>query len=140
MSHRIFNFSAGPAMLPTEVLEKSARALLANHDIRASGPTAKARTLSGGNQQKLVLARELADSPDALVVENPSRGLDFQATAAVHRALRQARDAGAAVLMYSSDMDEVLLLADRVYTMFDGQVAEVRREREAIGRAMLGDL
>ena len=127
-------------LMPWAAIRESARALLANHDIRASGPRATARTLSGGNQQKLVLARELSDSPDALVVENPSRGLDFQATAAVHRALRQARDAGAAVLMYSSDMDEVLLLADRVYAMFDGQVAEVRREREAIGRAMLGDI
>ncbi|HSD00230.1 MAG TPA: ABC transporter ATP-binding protein [Casimicrobiaceae bacterium] len=125
-------------LMPWRAIREETRALIATHDVRASGPRAIARTLSGGNQQKLVLARELADSPEALVVENPSRGLDFHATAAVHRALRTARDSGAAVVMYSSDLDEVLMLADRVYVMFGGQLAEVPREREAVGRAMLG--
>jgi general nucleoside transport system ATP-binding protein len=94
--------------------------------------------LSGGNQQKFVLGRELANQPDALVVENPSRGLDFKATAAVQQSLRDARNAGTAVVVYSSDLDEVMLLADRVYVMHAGQVHEVRGDREAVGRAMLG--
>ena len=125
-------------VVPWRAIRESTQALLHAHDVRASSARANARTLSGGNQQKLVLARELSESPKALVVENPTRGLDFNATGAVHRALRSARDAGAAVVMYSSDLDEVLMLADRVYVMFDGQLAEVSSERDAIGRAMLG--
>ncbi len=107
-------------------------------DVRARDADSMARTLSGGNQQKFVLARELDGTPPLLVVENPSRGLDFKATAAVQQALRSARDAGTAVVVYSSDLDEVLLLADRVYAMFDGRVTEVEADRDVVGRAMLG--
>ncbi len=124
--------------MPWGALRAATTALLAERDVRASGATALARTLSGGNQQKLVLGRELADAPDAVIVENPSRGLDFQATAAVQDALRSARDAGAAVVLYSSDLDEVLMLADRVYAMFDGRLIDVVNDRDAVGRAMLG--
>lgn len=115
--------------------------LLTQFDVRAGGVATAARTLSGGNQQKFVLGRELAASPPALVVENPSRGLDFNATAAVHDALRQARDRGIAVVVYSSDLDEVLQLADRVYAMFEGRVLEARGafDRDTVGRAMLGE-
>jgi len=124
--------------MPWGALRAATTALLAERDVRASGTTALARTLSGGNQQKLVLGRELADAPDAVIVENPSRGLDFQATAAVQDALRSARDGGAAVVLYSSDLDEVLMLADRVYAMFDGRLIDVSKDRDAVGRAMLG--
>ena len=119
-------------------LRESTAGLLTRFDVRAPGPQAVARTLSGGNQQKYVLGRELVEEPQALVVENPSRGLDFKATAAVQTALRAARDAGTAVVVYSSDLDEVLLLADRVYAMHGGAAHEVPAEREAVGRAMLG--
>lgn len=107
-------------------------------DVRAAGSEVIARTLSGGNQQKFVLGRELDEQPEALIVENPSRGLDIRATAAVQDALRAARDGGAAVLVYSSDLDEVLALADRVYVMHAGQVVAVSHDRDAVGRAMLG--
>lgn len=113
-------------------------ALMTRFDVRAPDAATVARTLSGGNQQKFVVGRELADAPTALVVENPSRGLDFKATAAVHEALKKARDAGTAVVVYSSDLDEIMLLADRVYAMHAGQVIEVTRDRDAVGRAMLG--
>ena len=112
-------------------------AMLHRFDVRASGPDAVARTLSGGNQQKLVLGRELEAAGEALVVENPSRGLDFVATDAVHRALREARDAGMAVVVYSSDLDEVVLLADRVFAMHNGTLLESAKDRDALGRAML---
>ena len=125
--------------MPWPMLRDATTQLLARFDVRARGADAEARTLSGGNQQKFVLARELSEAPPALVVENPSRGLDFKATAAVQQALIDARRTGTAVVVYSSDLDEVLLLADRVYVMFDGAVREVRRDREAVGRAMLGD-
>ena len=112
-------------------------AMLHRFDVRASGPDAVARTLSGGNQQKLVLGRELEAAGEALVVENPSRGLDFVATDAVHRALREARNAGMAVVVYSSDLDEVVLLADRVFAMHNGTLLESAKDRDALGRAML---
>lgn len=112
--------------------------LMSAFDVRATGADATARTLSGGNQQKLVLGRELDRTRDALVVENPSRGLDFRATAAVHQALRDARHAGLAIVFYSSDLDEVLSLADRVFAMYNGTLIPATMTRDAIGRAMLG--
>lgn len=124
--------------MPWRTLRENTAGLLTRFDVRAPGPDAPARTLSGGNQQRFVLGRELAEQPHALVVENPSRGLDFKATAAVQQALRDARDAGTAVVVYSSDLDEVLLLADRVLVMHAGQLHEVAGDREAIGRVMLG--
>ncbi len=124
--------------MPWDTLRESTARLLTQFDVRAPGPATVARTLSGGNQQKFVLGRELADAPQALVVENPSRGLDFKATAAVQQSLRDARAAGTAVVVYSSDLDEVLSLADRVYVMHAGQLREVVGDRDAVGRAMLG--
>ena len=113
------------------------RTLMHARDVRASDEAAVMQTLSGGNQQKLVLGRELADAPAVLVVENPTRGLDIRATADVHAALRSARDQGTAVIVYSSDLDEVLALADRVIVVAAGRVREVPADRESVGRAML---
>jgi ABC-type uncharacterized transport system ATPase subunit len=112
-------------------------------DVRAPNVRVPARALSGGNQQKLVLARELSTlpdtpAPDALVVENPTRGLDVRATLDVHQRLRQACARGAAVVIYSSDLDEVLELASRVFVLFSGDMREMPLDRDAIGRAMLG--
>ena len=114
------------------------RALISEYDVRARDESVRVGTLSGGNQQKLVVAREIEGSHTALVAENPSRGLDVQAAAAVHARIRAARDAGMAVVIYSSDLDEVLDIADRVIVVCAGQVREVARDRELIGRAMLG--
>jgi simple sugar transport system ATP-binding protein len=103
------------------------------------------RTLSGGNQQKLVLARELEPAVQAMqedwlaiVAENPTRGLDVRATADVHARLRDACTKGAAIVLYSSDLDEVLLLATRVLVVYEGTVREVPLDRHVIGRVMLG--
>jgi simple sugar transport system ATP-binding protein len=100
--------------------------------------TAPVRTLSGGNQQKLVLARELEGAPTLVVAENPTQGLDVRAARAVRARLQEARDAGAGIVVYASDLDELLALADRVVVTFEGSVHEVSRDAEAIGRAMLG--
>jgi simple sugar transport system ATP-binding protein len=112
--------------------------LLLQHDVRASGIDMPIRALSGGNQQKFVVGREMEGAPQALVVENPTRGLDIQAAQAVHQRLRQARAQGAAIVVYSSDLDEVLALADRIMVVYEGRVYDVPRDRDAVGQAMLG--
>ena len=119
-------------------VESRTRALLDDFDVRASGPTAVTASLSGGNQQKLVLARELEHSPAALIAENPTRGLDILASADVHARLRRAAASGTAVVVHSSDLDELLVLAGRMLVVFAGTVREVPMEREAVGRGMLG--
>jgi simple sugar transport system ATP-binding protein len=112
--------------------------LMGEFDVRAESEGSLAATLSGGNQQRLVLARELDGRPRVLVAENPTRGLDIQAMAAVHERLRAARDQGMAVVLYAGDLDEVLALADRVLVIADHKVREVPLDRELVGRAMLG--
>jgi general nucleoside transport system ATP-binding protein len=115
--------------------------LMREYDVRAEDVKLAIRTLSGGNQQKLVLARELELEPSseqALVVENPTRGLDVRATAEIHARLRAAAQNGAAIVVYSSDIDEVLLLATRVFVVFERTVRELPLDRERIGRAMVG--
>ena len=124
-------------IMPWSALRDAARTLMRLRDVRAGDAQAAVRTLSGGNQQKLVLGRELSGSPEALVVESPTRGLDIRATADVHAALRAARDQGTAVIVYSSDLDEVLALADRVIVVAEGHVREVAADRDTVGRAML---
>ena len=129
-------------LVPWRALGRRTAELLARFDVRTPGEGTKARAwaLSGGNQQKLVVARELAaeETPPLLVAENPTRGLDVRAAAAVHARLRDARDHGTAVVVHSTDLDEVLELADRVVAMYDGRVTAVPADREAVGRAMLG--
>lgn len=112
--------------------------LVRDFDIRTSSIDVPVRTLSGGNQQKLVLARELSDDPSLVVAQNPTRGLDIRATADVHDRLRSAAANGAGVVLYSSDLDEVLSLADRAIAIHDGRLRAVPNDREAAGRAMLG--
>ena len=113
-------------------------ALIDRFRVKAERPDVPISTLSGGNQQRLVLGRELAFDPTLLVADQPTRGLDVRATADVHERLRAARDAGAAVVVHSSDLDEVLGLADRIVVVVAGAVQEVAGDRERIGRAMLG--
>jgi simple sugar transport system ATP-binding protein len=107
-------------------------------DVRGGAPDRPARILSGGNQQKLVLARELAHGPRLLVAENPTRGLDVRATQAIHARLRAVASGGGAVVLYSSDLDEVLTLASRVVVIHAGRLRQCALDRDEVGRAMLG--
>jgi simple sugar transport system ATP-binding protein len=127
-----------PAWMPWPALRAETAEVMTRFDVRAAGAMAPMRSLSGGNQQKFVMARELAGAPLALVVENPTRGLDIRATEDVRARLRAARTAGLAVVMYSEDLDEVLALADRVLVVHAGVVQELAPDRELVGRAMLG--
>jgi ABC-type uncharacterized transport system ATPase subunit len=112
--------------------------LMDRFDVRAASPASSAAALSGGNQQRLVLARELDGDPQLVVADQPTRGLDLRATTEVHRRLREARRAGAAVVLHSADLDEILALADRVVVVVGGKLRAVDGDRDAIGRAMLG--
>jgi simple sugar transport system ATP-binding protein len=109
--------------------------------VRADGSEVPARTLSGGNQQKLIIARALEMQPRVLVAEQPTRGLDIGAAADVHARLRAAAASGAAVLFSSSDLDEVVALATRVVVAVQGRLLEMQpaADRAAIGAAMLGE-
>lgn len=129
---------AARGLLPWRAIAARTTSLVAQYAVRAQHVTMPAAALSGGNQQKLVLARELEGDPDALIVENPTRGLDIAATAAIHARLLAARDAGCAIVLYSGDLDEVLQLADRVLVMYAGRCREMAPARAAVGRAMLG--
>lgn len=129
-----------PFVLDRRFLEHEA--VTAVEEFAIAGDQRRAvRTLSGGNQQKVVLARALGRLPSLLVAENPTRGLDFAATMDVHGRIRAAaRRDGLGVLFYSSDLDEVLALADRVGVMRDGVWHEVpgQADRAGVGALMLG--
>jgi simple sugar transport system ATP-binding protein len=114
--------------------------LLAAFGVVAPGPDTPASDLSGGNQQRVVIARELARRPAVVVAENPTRGLDLRASEEVHARLRDAAAAGAAVFFHSSDLDEVLALAGRVFVVTRGGVSEAPAgaSRAEVGALMLG--
>jgi simple sugar transport system ATP-binding protein len=115
-------------------------ALIAEFNIRAPDADTRAGALSGGNQQKLTIARALAGQPAVLVIENPTRGLDFRATAEIRRRLQEAAASGIAILFYSSDLDEVLELSSRVVVLARGETVTVPpgADRGDIGALMLG--
>ena len=101
----------------------------------------KAALLSGGNAQKLVIARELPGATRLVLAHSPTRGLDVRAAAAVHQRLRDARNDGVGVLLISEDLDEIMLLSDRIGVMSRGRIVaefDVPADRDAIGRAMVG--
>jgi ABC-type uncharacterized transport system ATPase subunit len=119
-------------------LRERTRELLAAFSVKAPSTESTARELSGGNQQRVVVARELGRAPALLVAENPTRGLDVTAAAFVHGRLRDLPNTG--TVLISTDLDEVLRLSDRVYVMVRGRLLEVpaaARTREGIGRMML---
>jgi simple sugar transport system ATP-binding protein len=115
--------------------------LLKEFDVRGGGPTTRAGSLSGGNQQKVVVAREVSRDPSVLIAAQPTRGLDVGAIEFVHRRLVEQRDAGKAVLLVSLELEEILSLSDRILVLYEGRiVAEFPPEvsEEEVGVAMLG--
>jgi len=128
-------------LLPPSTVRRFATEQISRFTIRPSSPTRPVSTLSGGNQQRVVIARELAFAPRLIVAANPSRGLDVGATHYVHQALLERCQRGAGVVLISTDLDEVLALSHRVYTLYQGQLlgpAEPTAGRAQIGRMMTG--
>jgi simple sugar transport system ATP-binding protein len=131
--------SAGP-LLRLRHMRDHAAEMIRRYDVKAPGPHTEARKLSGGNLQKVVLAREFSGEPRVLVAASPTRGLDVSAIETVHTYLVEAADAGVGVLLISEDLDEILALADRVVVIYEGRLSEAREpaDVEEIGLLMAG--
>jgi ABC-type uncharacterized transport system ATPase subunit len=140
-SYRRPPISRGPLLYLGRIRELAQR-LMTSYDVRASGPGIPAWQLSGGNLQKVVLAREFSGGPVVLVAAAPTRGLDVAGIETVHTYLREAAANGVGVLLISEDLDEILALADRVAVMFEGAIAGERDAEtatpEELGLLMAG--
>jgi ABC-type uncharacterized transport system ATPase subunit len=118
-----------------------AQRLIQEFDIRTPGPQTLARALSGGNQQKIVVAREFAAEPKVLIAAQPTRGVDIGAIEFIHRRLVQQRDNGAAVLLISAELDEIRALSDRIAVMYEGKIMSIEQpsvSEERLGLLMAG--
>ena len=123
-------FSRG-AVLDWDAIRKTARELIEEYDVRTPGEDTRAGSLSGGNQQKVIVARELSREPELVVAAQPTRGLDVGAIEFVHRRLIMARDEGKAVLLVSLELDEIMALADRIAVMHEGKIVGIVDRDEA---------
>ena len=116
--------------------------VIERYEIRAGGVDVPIRTLSGGNQQKVVVARELESDPDLIIAAHPTRGLDIGAAQFVHQRLISARDRSKAIVLVSADLEELLSLSDRIVVMYNGQIADILEPSETdeaeLGALMLG--
>ena len=122
-------------------LIERARRLIKEFDVRGGGPKTPGGALSGGNQQKVILAREIDRDPRVLIAAQPTRGLDVGAIEFVHRRLVEERDEGRAVLLVSLELEEVLSSADRILVMYEGEIVcefPPTASEEELGVAMTG--
>jgi simple sugar transport system ATP-binding protein len=127
-------------LYPKRLIARAGR-LLKEFDVRGGGPKTPAGSLSGGNQQKVILAREISRNPQILVAAQPTRGLDVGAIEFVHRRLVAERDEGRAILLVSFELDEILSLADRILVLYEGRVVGEYSpdvSEEELGIAMTG--
>lgn len=124
------------------VIQAETEKLIQQYDVRTPGPLVNASTLSGGNQQKVIIARELSRPIKLLVVNQPTRGLDVGSIEFIHKRIIEERDKGVAVLLVSAELDEILGLADRVAVMFHGQIMDIvpieKATKEKLGLLMAG--
>ncbi len=129
-------------ILQRDVIEKHANELIRDFDVRPPDPLRRAHALSGGNQQKVIIAREVAADPVVLIAAQPTRGLDVGAIEYVHRALVEQRDEGRAVLLVSFQLDEVMNVSDRIAVIYEGKIVRVLDAKNAdeneIGLLMAG--
>lgn len=129
-------------LLNEHAMDEHARRLIQEFDVRTPGTETKARSLSGGNQQKAIIAREVDKDPDLLIAAQPTRGLDVGAIEFIHKRLVEQRDKGKGVLLISFELDEILKLSDRIIVMYEGRVVgEVRPEEtndQELGLMMAG--
>jgi len=133
---------ARAGIMRTRVIDEAARKRVGDYDVRTPSIRVLAGNLSGGNQQKLVLAREMGRDPDLLVAAQPTRGLDVGAIEFVHRRILTERDGGKAVLLVSMELEEIMSLSDRILVMYEGRIAAEfaadEADAERIGFFMTG--
>ena len=123
-------------------IEQNAKLLIEKYDVRPPNPDALARELSGGNQQKVIIARELSRNSKLIVASQPTRGVDIGGTEFIHRTLVSERDNGKAILLISADLTEILSLSDRIAVIYDGRIVKVfsdnKVEESELGLYMTG--
>ena len=127
-------------LFPARLVARAGR-VIKEFDVRGGGPLSRAGGLSGGNQQKVVVAREIARDPKVLIAAQPTRGLDVGAIEYLHRRILTERDEGRAILLVSLELEEILSLSDRILVIYEGEIVgehtgEVSDEQ--IGLEMLG--
>ena len=134
-------FSLVGIVLLLRNIEAWARKLIKEFDVRTSSAEAPARSLSGGNQQKIIIAREFAANPLALIASQPTRGVDIGAIEFIHRRIIEQRDAGKAVLLISAELEEIRSLSDRIAVMYEGKIVDIvtpEATEEQLGILMTG--
>jgi general nucleoside transport system ATP-binding protein len=134
-------FSWRSIVLLLHTIARWAKKLITEFDIRTTSVEAPVRSLSGGNQQKLIIAREFAAEPMALIASQPTRGVDIGAIEFIHRRLIELRDAGKAVLLISAELDEIRSLSDRIAVMYEGNIVDIvtpEATEEQLGILMTG--
>jgi simple sugar transport system ATP-binding protein len=122
--------------MDNDALVKDTEGKMARFDVRPPIPSLAAKNFSGGNQQKIILAREIERNPDLLLVGQPTRGVDIGAIEFIHKRIVELRDAGKAVLLVSVELDEIMSLSDRIAVMFDGQIMGERLPAETNEREL----
>ena len=140
--HRLNQYRKG-IRLDLKRIEADTDELIKHYDVRTTNRSALAKSLSGGNQQKVVIARELSQQPSLLLAVNPTRGLDISATDYVHQRILEQRQNHRAVLLISTELDEVLSLSDRIFVMYNGRLTEAtafRGDLSKIGLLMTGEM
>lgn len=114
-------FATAKGIVNQEAIEKNADLMIERYDIRGGGKNVTAGSLSGGNQQKIIIAREFEQEHDFLIAAQPTRGVDVGAIEFIHKKILESRDAGKAVLLISADLQEVMSLSDRIAILFEGE-------------------
>jgi simple sugar transport system ATP-binding protein len=140
--HNAPEYQINALLMDNAAIKADTAAKMAKFDVRPPNPMLAAKSFSGGNQQKIVVAREMERNPDLLLIGQPTRGVDIGAIEYIHKQIVALRDAGKAVLLVSVELDEIMSLADRIVVMFDGQLMGERDpdktdERE-LGMMMAG--
>ena len=138
--HRDPKYGRG-AFLDLDAIRKDAEDKIAKYDIRPPNARLRTANFSGGNQQKIVVAREIERDPKLLIVGQPTRGVDVGAIEFIHRRIIETRDAGKAVLLVSVELDEIRSLSDRILVMFAGRIVGEKTgetEEQTLGLMMAG--
>jgi len=139
--HRLPRYTS-KGFLRAGARDEDAEALVRQHDVRPPDVQAEARGLSGGNQQKVIVARELARAPRFLLAAHPTRGVDIGAIEFIHKAIVAERDRGVAVLLVSAELSEVMALSDRIAVLYGGKIVGImpgaEAEEKTLGLMMAG--